>query len=71
MNAICATTTLRDAGLDAEYEGDAILVSCPWSPDTVTTVPVYGDHVEQWRIEDACAPSTSQSETALHGAVRA
>jgi len=53
MHAICATTTLRDAGLDAEYEGDAILISCPWSPDTVTTVPVYGDHVEQWRIEDA------------------
>ena len=53
MDAINATTTLRDAGLDAQLESDAILVSCPWSPDVVTTVPVHGDYVEQWRIDDA------------------
>ena len=53
MDATCATTTLRAAGLDAQHEGDAILVSCTWSPDVVTTVPVHGDYVDQWRIEDA------------------
>ena len=53
MDAFYATTTQRAAGLDVQYEGDAILVSCPWSPDVVTTGPVHGDYVDQWRIEDA------------------